>query len=52
LDTAKTRLAQTLLRESTGTKLAAKAMRLGYKESAYIRRLIEIDLGELKPEET
>lgn len=46
-----TRLVQTHVREATATKLTAKAGRLGYKDAAYVRRLIEIDLGEIPPEE-
>lgn len=46
-----TRLVQTHVQQTTGRKLAAKAARLGYKEAAYVRRLIELDLGEIKPEE-
>lgn len=45
-----TRLVQTTLRKTTADKLSVKAIRLGYKEAAYIRRLIELDLGEIQEE--
>lgn len=46
-----THLVQTRVREATARKLTAKAIRLGFSEAAYVRRLIEIDLGEITKED-